>query len=122
MQAKKELDTNPEDGLKPSVQDDKGWFLCWCGNRYVPGRGNGGTCGDIVKHAKLQRGQRMQTAPRCQYCGRIVPENPDEKGRGRPRKYCSDSCKTMSCRGSRKDESTTSRSLRNSKGNAKEGS
>ena len=34
--------------------------------------------------------QLIDDTPKCQYCGKEVHRTP---GRGRPRKYCSDSCK-----------------------------
>lgn len=34
--------------------------------------------------------QATDTAPTCQYCGKEIQLTP---GRGRPRKYCGDSCK-----------------------------
>lgn len=96
------------------MEDNGLWSECWCGNRYIPGRNSDGECSDLMRHIKFSQEERMQTAPRCEYCGRMVPENPNEDGRGRPRKYCSDSCKTLACRSNRRLQSTDSRCLRNS--------
>jgi hypothetical protein len=73
------------------------WSICWCGNRYVPSRSSKGECGDVVRHAQQQDGVRIQTALRCVYCSRIVPDVHRKSGRRvrNDRKYCSDSCRVL---------------------------
>lgn len=125
MLAKMEEDTSYRDvDYGELARQLKSWPKCTvCGSPFIPSRSTkDGICGNVAVHIKLQREDRMQiTTPRCTFCGRIVPENPNAEGRGRPRKYCSNSCKTQACSENRKLKGIDGQGLLNSSQNAKEG-